>query len=799
MLARSPGVTLVAVLTLALGIGLTTSVFSIAAPMIAPVLPFDDVDRLYILMGSNRRSPVGPLPVTPQQFAEWQQDNTAFESMALMGWPQGFHLAGGDEPEQLRGSRVSTEFFAALGARPVLGRVFRSDEDRPGNELLVVLSHRLWQRRFGGNRDVVGRPVFLNGESSTVVGVLPEEFRFPAGAELWVPLTAGAAETGTQSRARFMGLGRLKPDSSIEQARAQMQSFAARLAKAYPRTHADFGVPVMPLRDVITPGYGMMAWTLFGSVSFVLLIACTNVANLLMARFAQRQREMTVRAALGAGRVRLLRQLLTESVLLAVAGAALGLLFTAWTVDATSALITGFAGGNPAEPAPAQIDGRVFVFAVALTGLTVLLFGFAPALSASKPDLIGVLKEGAARSGSRGTRRFRNALVAGEMALAVVLLAGAGLSMQSLLKFRSIQLGFNPDGVYSIWLDLPEHRHARQGEARIFTETLLDGLAATTGVHSAAATVRLETPPDPETGRSFTVEDQAAVSGGEGNILAAQAVTPSYFETLQIPLIAGRLFSEQERAADTPVAIINQRLARLYFPEGEALGQRLKLGGAGSGQPWLTVVGIAGDTRHPTWYELSVPALDLYLPLHETDSRSIEFLVRTAVDSNTWPALLRSAVWEVDPQQPVPLLRPMEQILHHELQPWEAMAVLLGLFAGGALLLGAIGLYSVMSYVVSQRVPEIGLRMALGAQRGSVVRLVVGEGMKLALAGAALGLAGSFALTRVLKGLLYNTSPTDPATLGAACLALLGAAWLATMLPARRAAQVDPITALRYE
>jgi predicted permease len=578
-----------------------------------------------------------------------------------------------------------------------------------------------------------------------------------------------------------------------------MNSFAARLAEAFPETHADFGVAVARMRDVMVPGYGMMAWTLFGSVGFVLLIACTNVANLLLARFTRRRQEMTVRAALGAGRARLLRQLLAESVLLAVAGAALGLLFTVWTVDATAALVTGFAGGNPAEAPPAQIDGRVFVFTVALTGLTVLLFGLAPALAASKPDLIGVLKDGGIRSGAVRARRFRNALVAGEMALALVLLSGAGLSMRSLLKFRSIELGFSPAGVYSMWLNLPAHRHRGPGESRIFTESLLEQLAGTAGVHSAAATVRLDTPPDRDTGRPFSVEAQAAAAGGGSDILAAQAVTPAYFETLQIPLLEGRLFSEQERADEAPVAVINQRLARLHFPQGGALGQRIKLGGPGSEQEWLTVVGVAGDTRHPAWYELSVPTLDLYVPLHQTDSRSVEFLVRTAPDSETWPAVLRSAVWQVDPQQPVPLLRPMEQIVYREVQPWEAMAVLLGLFAGGALLLGAIGLYSVMSYIVSQRVPEIALRMALGADRRSVVRLVVGHGMRLSLAGAGLGLAGAFALTRVLEGLLYDLSPTDPATLAAAAVALLGTAWLATWLPARRAARVDPLMALRYE
>jgi putative ABC transport system permease protein len=799
MLARSPGVTLVAVLTLALGIGLSTAVFSIAAPMISPVLPFDEPGRLYLLLGSDRESRFGPLPVTPQQFAEWQKDNTAFDSMALFGWPQGFHLAGGDEPEQLRGSRVSAEFFPLLGAQLELGRVFRSDEDKPGNELLVVLSHRLWQRRFSGDRGVLGRAVRLNGESCTVIGVLAEEFNFPSGAELWVPLTAGAGGAAVLSRPNFMGIARLKAASTPEQAHAQMDNFAARLAKAFPETHADFRVVVARLRDAIVPDYGMMAWTLFGAVAFVLLIACTNVANLLLARFARREREMTVRAAMGAGRTRLLRQLLTESVLLATAGATLGLLFTAWTVDATAALITGFAGGNPANPPAARIDSQVFLFTVALTGLTVVLFGLAPALSASKPDLVGVLKEGAVQSGAMRTRLFRNALVAGEMALALVLLCGAGLSMQSLLKFRSIDLGFNPAGVYSIWLNVPEHRQRSPGEVRIFTEALLERLGGTAGGQAAAATVRLDAPRDRATGRSFTVETQAATTGGEGNILAAQAVTPGYFETMQIPLLEGRLFTEQERADGAPLAVINQRLAGLYFPHGRALGQRIKLGGPGSEQPWVTVVGVVGDTRHPTWYELSVPTLDLYLPLRETASRSVEFLVRTAADSDAWPGVLRSAVWEVDPQQPVPLLRPMEQILYREVQPWQAMAVLLGLFAGGALLLGAIGLYSVMSYIVSQRVPEIGLRMALGANRRNVVRLVVSEGMKLALAGAALGLAGSFALTRVLAGLLYDISPTDPATLAAASLALLAVAWLATLLPARRAARVDPLTALRYE
>jgi predicted permease len=368
-----------------------------------------------------------------------------------------------------------------------------------------------------------------------------------------------------------------------------------------------------------------------------------------------------------------------------------------------------------------------------------------------------------------------------------------------LLNFRSIELGFSPAGVYSIPLNFPAHLHRNSGEARIFREALLEQLAAAAGVHSAAATVRLDTPPDSATGRAFLVEAQPGAAGGEGMILAAQAVTPDYFETLQIPLLEGRLFSEQERAADVPVAVINQRLARLHFPPGGALGQRIKLGGSSSEQPWRMVVGVVGDTRHPSWYELTVPTLDLYVPLAETASRSVELLVRTAADSDAWPAVLRSAVWEVEPQQPVPQLRPLEQILDRERQPWKAMALLLCLFAGGAVLLGAIGLYGVMSYAVAQRVPEIGLRMALGANQRSVVRLVVRQGMKLALAGAGAGLAGSFALTRVLEGLLYDVSPVDPLTLAAACVALLGVAWLATLLPARRAARVDPLAALRYE
>jgi predicted permease len=686
-----------------------------------------------------------------------------------------------------------------LGVQPALGRVFQPAEDQPGGETLVVLSHRLWQRRFGAEPEVIGRAVQLNGESCTIVGVLPDDFQFPSDAELWVPLAAAAGGAAAVERPAFIGLGRLKPQSTPEQARAQIDNLAARLAESFPETHANSGVAMVRLRDAMVPSYGNTAWTLFGSVAFVLLIACTNVANLLLARFSRRQREMTVRAALGAGRARLLRQLLTESTLLAVAGAALGLLLTAWMVDAAAALIAGFAGGDPANPPPVQIDTSVYLFTVAVTGLTLLLFGLTPALAASKPDLMGVIKSAPMHTGSSGVRRFRNALVAGEMALALVLLCGAALSMQSLLKFRSIDLGFDPAGVYSMRLNLPQHRHQTPAEAQVFSEALLERLAGTAGVHSATASVRLNPPRDPATGRSFAVDGETAGVAGDGGVLAAQGVTPGYFETLRIPLIEGRLFSEQERADGAPVAIINQRLARLHIPQGNALGQRIRLGGADAEQPWRTIVGVAGDTRHPAWFELTVPTLDVYVPLGETASRSVEFLVRTAADSNAWPGLLRAAVWEIDPQQPVPSLRPMEQILHREAQPWWAMAVLLGLFAGGALLLGAIGLYGVMSYLVSQRVPEIGVRMALGASSENVVRLVVRHGMKLALAGAALGVVGSFALTRVLEGLLYNVPPADPLSLAAACVVLLGVAWLAALLPARRAARVDPLTALRYE
>jgi len=792
MLAKTPGFTAVAVAALALGIGSTTAVFSVVQPFLAPVVPFERPPELVILYGSNPRDPFEMRWLSAADFVTYRDQTKSFSSMALLAWPQGMNLSGGDEPVIVRGARVSVELFGVLGTPARIGRGFLPEDARPDAPPVAVLSHRLWQERFGGNREALGGAVKLNDRMYTIVGVMPQRMDFPGGAELWVPITPSAVHSAPQQN--FAAIARLRPGAGIEQAQCEMQVLAAQLAEAHPETNAGTTVITRSLVDWMTADFAGLPVVLLGAVGFVLLIACANVANLLLARAATRQREMAVRVAMGAGRGQLVRLLLTESLLLAALGLSAGLLFAAWAMEAVRASLPDLA--RLPEP---EWNTPVLAFALGATLLTVVLFGLAPALAASKVDLTQSLQEGAARSGSRRSRRLRNALVAGEVGLAVILLAGAGVTLRSLVNFRSIELGFNPENVTSMWVNLPSYKYAHPSEERAFAESVMERLRAFPAAEAVAATTRINLPADRDTGQRITVPGYTHAPGDEEIVHTAQAITPDFFRVLQIPVLHGRGFTAADQASNGGAAIVNERLARKFWPEQDPLGRTLKLGGPQSENPWLTVVGVVRDVVHPAWYELSEETLDVYLQAGSGSLRSIEFLVRVAPGATLPGSALRDAVWAVDREQPILRVSTMPEIIDRESFGQRAIASLLGTFAGTALLLAALGLYGLLAYVVVQRTQEIGVRMALGAMPRDVLRLVVSSGLKLALAGCVIGLAGAVALTRLLESVLYNVSGVDPLTFVLVPLVLLSVALAACLAPARRAMRVDPMVALRHE
>jgi len=788
VLLKNPGFTAVAILALALGIGANSAIFSVVNAVLLRPLPYHDPDRIMTALHS------GWFPVAPANFLDWRAQNHVFERIAAaQAW--GASLTGRDKPEQLKALQVTPDLFPVLGVDPVLGRTFLPEEDRPGAGRVVVLSHQLWQRRFGGDPKIVGQTLVLNGVGHTVVGVMPPGFQFApfwvTNAELWVPLDLTLRVNDRAGRSLRV-FARLKPGVTREQAQAEMDTISRRLEQQYPGTNKSLDVTVDPLHEKVVGKVRQALLVLLGAVSFVLLIACANVANLLLARSAARQKEIAIRTALGAGRLRLVRQLLTESMLLASLGGALGLLLARWGVK----FLVALSPANLPRVETINLDSRVFGFTLAISLLTGLVFGLAPALQASKLDLNESLKEGG-RSATEGIRRnrVRSLLMISEVALALVLLIGAGLMIRSFRRLQAVEAGFDPRRVLTLVVPLRSSQYSTGPQRSAFFQRLIERVGALPGVESASAINHLPLAGDIWT-LGFTVEGRPAPPPGEGPSAAYRIIRPNYFHTMGISLLKGRDFTEHDAAGTPGVAIINEAFARNIWPHEDPIGKRIRVNDDGPDP--REIVGIVKDVKQREW--TAEPMREMYLPYLQNPAPSYLTLVaRTTADPLSLAAAVRNEVWTIDKDVPVSQVASMEQVIAGATGGPRFNLLLLNLFASVALILAAVGIYGVMAYSVSQRTHEIGIRLALGAQTTDVIKLVVGQGMALTLIGVAIGLAAAFAVTRLMSSLLFGVSATDPLTFAVIALLLLLVALVACYLPARRATKVDPMVALRYE
>ncbi len=782
-LLKNPGFTVVAVLTLALGIGANTAIFSVVNAVLLKPLSYDQPGQLVQAFEAPR--PGQQNSVSPGVFLDWREQSKSFDSFAAYSSIV-LNLTGTGEPERLNGLRMSANGLQLLRAPPLIGRVFAPDEDQAGKEKVVVLTHQLWQRRFGGEREVVGRTVLLNNEGYTVIGVLPPGFLPFQAQEFVVPYVFEPTWRDLRGGHFLRVLGRLKPEVSIEQANAELNALAERSKPLYPAWKQDWRATVIPLQEQLVQGIKPALLVLFGAVGLVLLIACTNVANLLLAKASARQKEIAVRTALGASRARIVQQWLTESVLLSVLGAALGFIFAFWSVGG---LRHGLGSMSIARAHEVTLDIGVLGFALAVLVLTGVGCGLAPALQASRPNLNHALKD-AARGSATGGNRLRSSLIVGEAALALVLLTGAGLLLHSFSRLLSVPPGFDPERALTMQISLPVQKYRDNAQRAAFYSRLTERVAALPGVEAAGVSGVLPLGggmPDP----FFRIRGRANPPE-PGYSADFDFCTVDYFRAMGIPLRRGRFFNSGEAAAPR-VAIIDETMAREYFPNEDPIGRQISQ----ETNDW-EIVGIVGDVRVRG---LAKPVRPLVYRLHSPldTPRNATLVVRTRGDPKAFARSVHRAILEIDPAQPVANVRTLEEVISASVAQRRLTLVLLGSFAGVALLLTAIGLYGVIAYVVTQRTREIGIRMALGANRGSVLALVLRQGMTLAVLGVALGVPAALGLTRVLTSLLYEVKPGDPLTVSGVSLILLLVALLACWLPARRAAKVDPMEALRYE
>ena len=809
MLAKKPGFTIIAVLTLALGIGANTAIFSVVNAVLLQSLPFRQPDQLVdVWMTGLRGGSANKGHLSYPDFADFRSQNRTLQHMAAFD-EDSFTLTGDGEPTRLQTAIVSPDLFPLLGVSAQVGRTFLPEEDNPpgirGNHA-VLLSHRLWQQRFGSDPHAVGRTLTLNGRSFTVVGIMPASFQFPikaAASDIWVTQAVeketadGTKPMSDERGAHFLAvIGRLKPGVTLAQAQADIASIAAQLEKQYPDSNARKGAVLIPTHQDLVGDVRPALLVLFGAVGCVLLIACANVVNLLLARATTRQKEMAIRSALGAGRGRVIQQLLTESILLGLVGGLFGVLLALWGTDALISL-------SPADIprlANARVNGPVLGFTFLVSLVTGVLFGLAPAFQGAQADLGESLKEGG-RGNSAGSAhgRMRSALVVAEVAMALVLLVGAGLAIQTFLRLQSVNPGFDPHNVLTMNISLPSIRYSANEQIAETSRQLLAGVQAIPGVSSASMVFPLPLSHN-MMGLIFDVETHPIEKTDRPGTVF-RVIQPGYFRTMAIPLKAGRDFNEQDNAKSTPVVIINETLAKKYFPNEDPIGKRIqpsiKIDDTPGPEPMREIVGVVGDVKVVNLR--TEPGPEVYGPQNQIPFNGLTIVLRTARDAASVTAAVRDVVKRLDTDMPIYEVQPLEHYLAETVAQSRFNSLLLGTFAGLALLLTAIGLYGVTSYSVEQRTQEIGIRVALGAQSADVLKMVVGQGLRQAGLGMALGLAGALALTRTMASLLYGVSATDPPTFGGTSLLLLLVACVACYIPARRATRVDPLVALRYE
>ena len=788
-LRQRPAVTVVAIIALGLAIGSTTAMFSVINAVLLKPLNFDDPERVVIIWESNPKAGLDIFSASPANFLDWQSQNTVFSSISAFGLGAVTLTGVEDHADRVTRVNVTGEFFQVMRTPALIGRVLTVEDEKPANDQVAVISHGFWTNRFGSDPSVLGKDIFLDGRRLSVVGVMPARFMYPAGADVWIPIQlAGSTVRGAHS---YQTVARLKDGVARETAEAEMKTIAARLAQQYPRTNENWTTLVFNVQDFIVRNLRSTLLVLLGAVGFVLLIACANVANLLLARGADRMKEIALRTALGAGRLRVIRQLLTENIVLALAGGALGVLL-AWA--GLKALLS-LAPPNLPRLDETELSGAVLAFSIGLSLLTGIIFGIVPALHLSRGNLGDTLKDAArGSSGGRERHMLRSMLVVAEIALTIVVTAGAGLMIQSLNRLHGVDPGFNPDKVMTLQFNLPQARYNSPETRNAFVDRMIERVHGLPGVTHAGTTTTL-----PLTGAGSTlvyaVDGRVPADGQRWPNAQIRWVSPEFFDALEIPLLRGRKLTSQDRGPSPPVIIINDALARREFSGEEAIGKRLIVGGEGN-KP-SEIVGIVRNTLEVDLRETQRALI--YIPYFQSAGTGIRLAVKTKGDLNSLANPLRQEVAALDKDIAIFNVRTMQEVAGLSLSQTRFSTTLLGVFSIVALLIAAVGVYGVMSYAVNQRTNEFGIRMALGAERRDVLNMVLRQALLLSVIGAVVGLIAAFLMTRWLSDMLFQVQPADPLTLGSVALFLVTVAIVASLVPARRATRIDPMIALRYE
>ncbi len=795
MLTKKPGFTLIAVLTLALGIGLNSAFFSIINAILLKPVNLPELNRTVTIWETVLSQGVERNEASPANYFDWRTQNSSFDQVALYTW-WSVNLSAVEPPERLRGFRATANLFDALGVKPALGRGFNPEEEEAGKDNVAILTHALWQRRFAGDPQIIGKTITLNGVARTIVGVLPAELNYPRGGDVFAPLVFSPELRQSRGNHGYLSVARLKEGVSVARGQADLSTIMGRLQQQFPQSNIGRDVVVRTVLDDTVLNYSKLMPAFWGAAFFVLLIACANVANLMLARAAGRTKEISVRLALGASRWRIVRQMLTESCLLGLGGGALGLLVAVWALAAFKATLP--------DDAPAMMPGfeqlginwRVAGYAALVSLGAGVLFGLAPAWQSSKQDLNATLKDGGGRTSDiAGRSRLRSAFVVAEVALALILLIGAGLLMKGFLNLLKANPGFDPDNVLTMSMTLPAAKYREPNQRIAFYEQLTQRVAAMPGVESASMINYLPLGQS-NSSDTFLVEGQPESPPGQDYVGRYRICSPDYFQTMRVPMLQGRHFNSDDTATSRRVIIVNEQMAKHYWPKGDALGKRMRFTGPLERNPWLEVVGVVGAMRH----EMNQPLSDDYfLPYTQDPWSTMVLTVRTQTEPLALAAPIRREVQALDPDQPVAEVRTMVAVRDRSIMHFRFSSGVMGVFGFFALLLAAVGIYGVMSYAVSQRTHEIGVRMALGATPQSVVALVLRQGLRLILIGVGIGLLGGFGISQMLTKGLKLTGANDWPTFIAVTLCLIVVALLACWIPARRATKVDPMIALRCD
>jgi putative ABC transport system permease protein len=806
-LTKSPGFTVVAILTLALSIGACTAVLSLVNALLIRPLPYRQPQQLVLLLQHFKTQNLERIPVSPPEFVDYETRAHSFEKLGAFGYTN-FNLAAGDKPERIAGATVTAGVLPLLGVSPLKGRFFEPQECTTGRDDVVIISARLWQSRFNSDPQIIGTKLLLNGRSFTVVGIMPASFDFPlqlfnlgsggqfgGRADIWKPLAFTDSEMKARYSRSYAIIGRLAAGTSVAQAQAEIETINGQMRREHPDNYSQdnsFGGDVLLLHELAVGGMRPALLILLGAVGLVLLIACANLTTMLLARAASREREMAIRVALGAGPMRLLKQVMSESVLLALGGGIAGVLLAGWGVELLKTI------GTQTVPRlrEVNVDLSVLAMTLAVAVGTGILFGLVPGLTSAKPELTEALKEGGHSSTQgRHRNRLRSGLVIAEVALALVLLTGAGLLMKSFGRLQNVSPGFNPQNALTFEISLPKVQYPdNPSQIRFFNEAQRR-IAALPGVHAAGFSTILPLA-GTNSDSSFAIEGRPADDKSPSPDEEKREVSPDYFRALQTPLLKGRFFTDADNPDAPPVIIVNQTFAKKFWPDQEPLGKRIVMGGMSDKPNWITVVGVVGDMRH---FGLDVdPKPEMYVPFAQDPYFTAIFVIRSTQDTGSLLSWIRREVHAIDPAVPLANVRTLQNVIGDSIAPRKLAVVLLGVFAGVAVLLAAIGIYGVMSFLVVQRTHEIGVRMALGAQRSDVLRLVMGHALRLVLLGAAIGLAIAFVSSRALQAMLYRVGAFDGPTFAGVTLALAAVALLASYIPALRATRADPMIALGH-